>query len=118
MDRIIFGKCECCETFAFSIGRSTGTRTEQLDEVVFNYSMPERDQLLSAAKKILGNTGITDAELATIGRTNDRHFDWIKTSHNRRELSSLELRFSQRGQLWHLFINWGRNDLDSAGHSQ
>lgn len=111
MDRIISGQWECGATFAFHIHQSGPTRIEQLDEVVLNYSAPTKNQLINIAKRIAKAIGVKQSDLTIVGKSDDQHFDWITTMGNHRELSAIELRFGHRGQVWHLFLNWGRSIL-------
>jgi hypothetical protein len=105
-DRIIGGHCECCSTFAFTIHqKDDGKRVDQLEEVILNYSVAERDLLVEAAKKIVGAAGLNATELATLGSTEEQDFHWAA---GKKELSTIELRFKHEGNVWELFLNWGR----------
>jgi|SRR6185437_6240157 len=45
-DRIINGRCQCCATFFFKVqGNKARPRTQWLDNLVINYSAPQRAEL-------------------------------------------------------------------------
>lgn len=114
MDRIIGGECQCCATFAFKIHQTDGgTRVEQLDEVVLNYSAADRDQLVQATKKIVSAVGLSGTDLATIGSADEQNFHWANTTGGERKMSTIEVRFKHEGEVWKLFLNWGRIPVES-----
>ena len=115
MDRIIAGHCQCCATFAFKIQQSTnGVKVEQLDEVILNYSALERPELIDATKKIVTAMGLSGADLATLGSVDEQNFHWTNTNDGENELSTVEVRFARRGQMWELLLNWGRNPIEPS----
>ena len=44
-DRIINGRCQCCATFFFKVQGNKQSRTQWLDNLVINYSAPQRAEL-------------------------------------------------------------------------
>jgi hypothetical protein len=119
MDRIIGGQCQCCATFAFKIHQAAGgAKVEQLDEVVLNYSAAERDRLVEATRKIVSAMGLSGADLATVGSADEQNFHWANTAVSEREMSAVEVRFKHQGNVWKLFLNWGRIPAEPSAKPQ
>jgi hypothetical protein len=117
-DRIISGQCECCATFSFKVqSGESGSRREQLDEVIINYSIMQRDQIVVVAKEFAVASGLKDADVATIGRDPVQNFHWTSPRGKDQELSGIELRINHRGRLWELYFNWGRNLVEPLAAS-
>jgi hypothetical protein len=109
-DRIISGHCQCCATFMFKTqGSEAMPRTEWLDNVVINYSMQRRVELVAVAKTFAAALGLRQTDLETIGRDPVQIFHWETTGRQGRELSGIELLLTDEGTRWELYLNSGQN---------
>lgn len=109
-DRIIRGRCECCANFLFKIEMSRGKpRTESLENVVINYTTRERDDIVTVATEFAKALGVKEPELKNIAKGPYHHFGWVTTTSRGREVTSVSLRITREGHLWHLNLNSSQN---------
>jgi hypothetical protein len=112
-DRIVRSHCQCCATFYFDIKKDAGgSETEQLQNIVINYTSNNKDQLVATAKSLAEASGIKQSDLARIGRSPEQNFTWDEKDGTK-DLYGIELHIAPRGKLWELYFNMARHATDS-----
>jgi len=107
------GHCQCCATFNFDITkRGVGPETEQLQNVVINYTSINRDQLVATARSLAEASGMKQVDLARIGKDPEQNFTW-EEKDNTKDMYGIELHFTSKGKMWELYFNVGRNVTDA-----
>jgi hypothetical protein len=109
-DRIISGHRECCAVFSFRVqGTHDQPRTEWLDNVIVTYSVMQPLRAVELAKTFADAMGLGPAEAGHIAIDSAPHFHWDTVGARGPELSAIEVRINQRGDLWEIYLNSAQN---------
>ena len=118
--RTIDGEFECAEVFDFATGRNeNGTERQRLEGIVIHYTARNREQSISAAKVFSGALGLPAADILTVGRADQQHFQW-KDKTLSGQLLVLDLRWTRLGPNWNLYLASARylNEPVSSGSAR
>lgn len=111
-DRVIRGKCECCETFSFRLDQKpNGSREEHLENVILHYSATTKVSVIDAAKTIGLAVGLTKSDVEKIGSEYAQRYQWDDSREDIKQSYVLELRFSEVGNHWEVFLSLAADKL-------
>lgn len=106
-DRILKGRCQCGEVFAFNVQREGGDTLLRLHSVTVNYSARRRGTLVEMAKLFARVLGLGSADLKTVGAESSQGYQWEKIKGKERRLYVIDLHFSREEGLWKMFFSTG-----------
>jgi hypothetical protein len=100
--RIIEGKCECCETFDFALKHDAADQDE-LKGIIIHYSAPDREEVVSVARKFARAVGLPDSKIAAVGKSKSQKFRW-ESSRGSSTDRDLELEFTRVSNVWDAYV--------------
>jgi hypothetical protein len=111
-DRIIEGRCECCEAFAFDVERNAdGVRIEHLKNIVIHFSAPSKERVIDAARKLAQAAGMPECKVATINADSAQRYEWRDSREQVRQAYTLELQFTRADRNLELYLSLGADAI-------
>jgi hypothetical protein len=97
-DRVIGGKCECCESFDFEAIHETNDVAvkKQLSNIVIHYSTDSSAEIYSVAKIFARALGFSEADVATIHGDALLQFDREVTVGKRKEVALMSIQVAHQ----------------------
>jgi hypothetical protein len=104
-ERVINSHCECCETFAFDVGRSSdGSSSEHLNNVIVHYSARSQERVVDAARELAKAVGVSNRDVAKVGDDSVQRYEWKDSRAHVQENYLLEVRFTHADRNWELYL--------------
>lgn len=109
-DRIIDDKCECCELFKFDVDRDDKANAikERFYGIMIYYSADGQSEVLNAARMFARALGLSDSDVATIGRNPQEKFMW-NVDGKQQQIALMEVQLMRQQRTWEVYISLSRH---------